>query len=67
MVRRCRRIRYMAHVISDHVSFGSQLQYVPQALLAQIDQVIMPRVKRGQPNVSALYPSVSMMSNDGRR
>ena len=27
----CRYAAYMNHVISDHVSLGSQLQYVPHA------------------------------------
>src|SRR5512147_2304227 len=67
MVRRCRSARYMTQVIRDHVSFGSQLQYVPQALFAHIEPVIIPRVNRGQPRVSALYESVSMMSSEGRR
>src|SRR3972149_3369136 len=67
IVRRCRSTRYVTQVMRDHVSFGSQLQYVPQAISAQMEPVIIPRVNSGQPNDIALYPSVSITSSDGSR
>src|SRR5574341_1981202 len=57
----------MIQVKRDHVSFGSQLQYVPQALSAQMEPVIMPRVYKGHPKDSALYPIVSITWSGGRR
>ena len=35
----------------DHVSLGSQFQYLPQAYSAQTAPVMIPRVNRGNPNL----------------
>ena len=45
--------RYMAktvHVIKDHVSFGSQPQYLPHASFAHAAPENMPNVNNGNPN-----------------
>jgi hypothetical protein len=42
--------------------FGSQLQYVPQALFAQTAPVMMPPVKSGQPMAIMRYVTSSSKS-----
>jgi hypothetical protein len=52
----------MNHVISDHVSFGSQLQYVPQAEFAQTAPAMMPTVRNRKPNEIVLAVAASSAS-----
>ena len=44
----------MSQTMSDHVSLGSQLQYVPQATFAQKAPVMMPIVRSGKPMAMVL-------------
>src|SRR5512143_1945837 len=52
----------MNQVMSDQVSFGSQLQYVPQALFAQTAPVMIPPVRSGHPMAIIRYVTSSMTS-----
>ena len=47
--RECKYVAKINHVIKAHVSLGSQLQYEPQASLAQTAPEIIPNVKNGNP------------------
>src|SRR5574337_1646347 len=42
------------HVMSDHVSFGSQLQYLPHASLAHAAPENIANVRKGKPNITSL-------------
>ena len=56
----------MIHVMSDQVSFGSQFQYVPQALFAQMDPVTMQSVRNRKPRETARYVIVSSICSSGK-
>lgn len=64
---RCMYPRQMHHVIAAHVSFGSQLQYMPQAAFAQSAPLSIPRVRKAVPiyrrlSTDTRYLSVFCMS-----
>ncbi len=47
--RECRYVAKVNHVISAHVSLGSQLHYEPQASFAHTAPEIIPNVRKGNP------------------
>ncbi|MNL16371.1 hypothetical protein D3C87_1374080 [compost metagenome] len=57
----------MSQTISAQVSFGSQLQYPPQASAAQSAPRIVAMVKNAKPTAMALYMTSSSSSSEGSR
>ncbi len=51
----CRYIVNTLHVISDHVSLGSQDQYLPHASLAHAAPENMAKVRSGKPKTTSLF------------
>ena len=49
VIRECKYVAKIIHVIKAQVSFGSQLQYEPQASFAQTPPDIIPIVRNGNP------------------
>ena len=55
VIRACKYEAKTNHVIKAQVSFGSQLQYEPQASFAQTAPAIIPTVNKGKPKLIVLF------------
>src|SRR5215472_2338154 len=52
--------------MKDHVSFGSQPQYLPHAWSAQIAPAMTPKVQTGKPNKMLRYDNRSRTTGPGK-